>query len=291
MSAEISFDPVNIARLSLHDPNNFRIQCAQTMHRIMFMQHWNIAAGSKVLEIGCGQGDCTTVLATAVGEEGKVVAVDPGSLDYGAPYTLGQAQDHISLGPLGERITWIHENSLAYLTRLPSTERFDEAVFAHCLWYFDSPIDIVRLLKAVKQRSKRLLIAEWALASRNPCGQPHVLAALAQASLECRKPGNSQSNIRIALGPSRLIEVAKAAGWRLESQANLHAGIGLLDGQWEVAACLSPSFKQDVIKYVTDDKEKAVVAAVRDACETSLANVPGGMSKVLAMDTWVATFV
>jgi len=39
--------------------------------------------GSKVLELGCGQGDCTTVLATTVGGEGSVVAVDPAELDYG----------------------------------------------------------------------------------------------------------------------------------------------------------------------------------------------------------------
>lgn len=31
----------------------------------------------------CGQGDCTIVLADAVGEGGHVDAVDPGSPDYG----------------------------------------------------------------------------------------------------------------------------------------------------------------------------------------------------------------
>jgi ubiquinone/menaquinone biosynthesis C-methylase UbiE len=49
----------------------------------MLLQHWNIAPGSNVLELGCGQGDCTTVLAHAVGEHGSVVAVDPAELDYG----------------------------------------------------------------------------------------------------------------------------------------------------------------------------------------------------------------
>ena len=36
-----------------------------------------------MLEIGCGQGDTTVVLADAVGENGSVVALDPGSPDYG----------------------------------------------------------------------------------------------------------------------------------------------------------------------------------------------------------------
>ena len=42
-----------------------------------------ISEGEKVLELGCGQGDATTVLASAVGETGHITAVDPGELTYG----------------------------------------------------------------------------------------------------------------------------------------------------------------------------------------------------------------
>ena len=57
---------------------------AQLSHRIHIIKNiWAIPPGSKVLEIGCGQGDCTLVLAAAVGESGRVDAVDPASLDYG----------------------------------------------------------------------------------------------------------------------------------------------------------------------------------------------------------------
>ena len=79
----IQLDAAAIAHLSLHDPNHFNIQHAQTLHRLALLQHWNMPAGSRVLELGCGQGDCTTVLASALGEQGKVVAVDPAALDYG----------------------------------------------------------------------------------------------------------------------------------------------------------------------------------------------------------------
>lgn len=72
-----------IATLSLHDQDRFDIQYAQTLHRLQLLQHWDIQSGSKVLELGCGQGDCTTVLAHAVGEQGSVVAVDPAELSYG----------------------------------------------------------------------------------------------------------------------------------------------------------------------------------------------------------------
>lgn len=79
------FDAASIARLCLHDPIHFNIQYAQTLHRLALLQHWNVPTASNVLELGCGQGDCTTVLAHAVGEQGRVVAVDPAGLDYALP--------------------------------------------------------------------------------------------------------------------------------------------------------------------------------------------------------------
>ena len=87
MSTTISAGPgdaASIARLSLHDGNHFGVQYAQSCHRLALLEHWRVPTGAKVLELGCGQGDTTTVLATAVGEEGGVVAVDPADLDYGA---------------------------------------------------------------------------------------------------------------------------------------------------------------------------------------------------------------
>ncbi|KAG9193061.1 hypothetical protein G6011_03096 [Alternaria panax] len=288
-------DAAYIARLSLHDHTNFSIQRSQTLHRLAILQHWSILGGSKVLELGCGQGDCTTVLASAVGEQGKVVAVDPAELDYGSPYTLGQAQDHIRQGPLGKRITWVQHSPLDYLSSISSpptsdNKGFDATVLAHCLWYFSSPSLILSTFCAIKHHSKRLLLAEWSLVAKHPSAQPHVLAALAQAALECRKP-KSTSNVRTVLGPRRLTELALAAGWKLESETRVQGGQGLLDGQWEVSACLSPAFESEVEEKVSDDRERGVVLALRDACEASLEGVPGGQKGVRAMDTWVASFV
>ncbi|KAJ5790230.1 uncharacterized protein N7518_007241 [Penicillium psychrosexuale] len=289
-------DAASIARVSLHNPAHFSIQHSQTIHRLVLLQHWNIPTDSKVLELGCGQGDCTTVLANAVGEQGRVVAVDPADLDYGAPYSLGQAQGHISQGPLGRRITWVQQTPLDYLSSLSSppaseSKAFHATVLAHCLWYFASPSLILSTLRAIKQHSKRLLLAEWSLVATHPSAQPHVLAALTQAALECRKPKGSESNVRTVLGPKRLTELALAAGWQLESETLVQGGEGLLDGQWEVSACLSSSFEREVEELVVDERERAVVIASRDACEASLKGIQGGRKGVRAMDVWVANFV
>ncbi|GLA10807.1 hypothetical protein AnigIFM63309_008190 [Aspergillus niger] len=294
MSTQLAASAASIARISLHDPNNFNIQQSQTLHRLTLLQHWTIPTGSKVLELGCGQGDCTTVLASAVGEQGSVVAVDPADLDYGSPYTLAQAQSHISQSPLGSRITWIQQSPLTYLTSLPpsSSITFDATILAHSLWYFSTPSLILSTFRAVRQHSKRLLLAEWALVATHPSAQPHVLAALAQAALECRKPGDSSdSNVRTVLGPKRLTELAVEAGWKVEREEYVEAGEGLLDGSWEVAACLDGGFEEEVRRVVGDERERAVVLAARDACETSLKGVEGGRKGVRSMDVWVASFV
>ncbi|WP_124291139.1 methyltransferase domain-containing protein, partial [Streptomyces sp. ADI91-18] len=52
------------------------IQLPQTRYRAALVSSWDIPAGASVLEVGCGQGDMTAVLAEAVGPQGRVVAVD-----------------------------------------------------------------------------------------------------------------------------------------------------------------------------------------------------------------------
>lgn len=95
-----------IASYALQDPARPEIELAQVRHRIRLIGVWGIgddaiiAPGSRVLELGCGQGTATTVLAEAVGPAGHVDAVDPGAPDYGAPFTLAEAQvsEHCLLG-------------------------------------------------------------------------------------------------------------------------------------------------------------------------------------------------
>jgi len=93
------------------------------------------------------------------------------------------------------------------------------------------------------------------------------------------------------VGAKRLTELDVTAGWQLESETRVQGGEGLLDGQWEVSACLSPSFETEIEEQVSDERERAVILASRDACEASLEGVQGGRKGVGAMDVWIANFV
>ncbi|SJL14911.1 uncharacterized protein ARMOST_18387 [Armillaria ostoyae] len=99
-STMTEFDATKIAKICHMGTEHFEAQLESTEHRLAILSKWDIPKGSKVLELGCGQGDCTAVLAELVGPNGHVTAVDPGSLDYGSPYTLGQAQNNIFPLPL-----------------------------------------------------------------------------------------------------------------------------------------------------------------------------------------------
>ncbi|KAM5531145.1 hypothetical protein V8D89_015166 [Ganoderma adspersum] len=280
-----------IARIYPHGgPDHFKIVRPQIEQRASLIKTWGINPGEKVLEIGCGQGDCTVVLATAVGDEGSVTALDPASLDYGSPYTLGQAQAYLKASPVGPRITFVQADPIAFLGR--TTERYTTAVLAQCSWYFASPQVWSDILTALLARVDRVCVSEYALSAGDPRAAAHVLATFAQASLEVRKDGdNSTSNVRTVFSPARLKSAAIAAGLKVESETLVRPPEGMLDGRWEVGWVLSAGFAKEIDEHVKDEREKAVVVAARDSVQAAVELLKAKDEKVATMDIWVATFV
>ncbi|KAA1477116.1 putative SAM-dependent methyltransferase [Dentipellis sp. KUC8613] len=277
-----------IASLCLHSPQHFPIQLQSTAHRLAILNALHIAPGSRVLEIGCGQGDCTAALAALVGEGGHVTAVDPGALDYGAPATLGQAQAHISAGPLGPRITWVQADPIAFLSSTDETTTWDVAVLVLCTWYFPTADTVRATLAALRARVRRVCVAEWGLASAAGRGQTHVLAALAQAALEAHNPA-PESNIRVVVAPAELKRLAGAAGLALLEESVVEPRENVLDGRWEVGEVVSEGFGERVQTLVRDERQRGVIVALRDAVIAGVERV-GGLKNVRSMDVWCAAF-
>ena len=269
-----------IASKCQHDPN-------QTRHRINLVNEWQIEPGFRVLEIGCGQGECTAVLATAVGSKGCVDAVDPASLDYGAPVTLGQAQAHISKVDLGDRISWNQISPLDFLASVDENSPYDVAVLAHSIWYFPSQDILIDILRALRGKAKRVCIAEYALSASTLATVPHVFAALTRAALEAYK-SISDENIQTVLAPARITAIAEEMGWKLLHQAVLVSEY-LLDGSWEVGTVKAEEFLAEIESAVHDKRVKVLLGSMRDTVLNSLATL-GPEATVRTMDTWVAQF-
>ncbi|KAK7409635.1 hypothetical protein QQX98_008150 [Neonectria punicea] len=240
-----------------------------------------------VLEIGCGQGTCTVVLGHATGREGHVDAIDPAPLDYGAPYTLGQAQEHIAKGDMGERVRFWQRHLEEFLAETGG-KKWDYAVLVHCAWYLDGTETLARMLKALKGRVDKVCIAEYSMKASEPAAVPHVLAALTQATLSAQMP-ESKANIRCLLTPHDIKQIAEHAGWKVEREMDFVPNERLQDGGWEVGAVKSEDFLDDVEKYVKDDKIKVLLRGAREAvCRAT--EEPHG-EKVRTMNVWAATLV
>ncbi|KAK4459916.1 putative SAM-dependent methyltransferase [Cladorrhinum samala] len=289
-----------------HTPTTQSIELSQAVHRINLINAWGSAAiypGSQILELGCGQGTCTAVLAEAVvpqsqdSASGHVTALDPAPSTYGAPFTLGQAQSHLltsSSVPEGVRsaITFHLEADLfSFLSREENKDaKWDTVVLAHCIWYFPSAVEVLEsILLELKGRAKRVCIAEYALQASEPKAAPHVLTALARAALEAHKP-NSTENIQGLVSPGGIKEVAVRTGWKVEQEAVVVPEKDLSDGYWEAGGVVSVEFVNEIDRDVEDERVKNMLRAARDATVAAV-NMVGGVKEVRTMDVWAATLV
>ncbi|AEO62511.1 uncharacterized protein THITE_2084027 [Thermothielavioides terrestris NRRL 8126] len=295
-------------------PSFFSIELSQAEHRIRLINAWGdaIRPGTRILELGCGQGTCTQALAEAIrpppassetgtaasegetkgggggGGGGHIDAVDPGAPDYGSPFTLGQAQAHLSAGPVGSLITWHRAEPVAFLAAHPG-RTWDVAVLAHCVWYFASPGELGRILAALRGRVARVLIAEWALRATEPSAAAHVLAVLARGAFEAHRVGSCQ-NVQTPLSPAAIRRAAEEAGWAVEGETVVVPEKELADGYWETAMVVGEGFVQDVEREIGDERVKALLKSARDAT-IAAADAVGGAKGVRSMDVWVATLV
>jgi len=227
---QAKIDSVVKCMTSNNDMSN--IQSIQTEHRFKLVEFWNIKEGSKVLEIGCGQGDTTAVLAYTVGENGFVHGIDNGSRDYGSPSTLGEAADHLQNSSLGKQIKMDFEvDVLSPQFNFP-TKAFDYIVLSHCSWYLSSTDELNDILKKIKKWGKKLCFAEWDTRISEIEQYPHLLSILIQAQYESFKQ-NSESNIRTLFTPNDLKAITGSAGWSVIDEITISSP-DLQDGKWEV---------------------------------------------------------
>ncbi|CAL1711211.1 unnamed protein product [Somion occarium] len=289
MSERITLDTEVLTSLYLHDGSEAQksIVRLQIEHRIELVKLWRIRPGDTILEVGCGQGDCTVALAAAVGEEGHVTALDPAPKDYGSPFTVVESQAHIHAGPLGPRVHFVNADIVQFLQSTPTN--FTIAVLAHCIWYFASPETLESIFTQLARRVQRICLAEWSLTASDIRGMPHVFASLTQASLECRKK-HTTSNIRTVLSPAAIHDIAQKAGLEPKQQKTFAPVEGLMDAWWEVSTVLGREFTKEVEEHVQDAKERAVVFALRDATRSSRTSLKDKGLLLRAMDVWAAVY-
>jgi SAM-dependent methyltransferase len=236
LNYQLMLDESALAALMATGETGADIQVRQTAFRMELVRTWRIPPGSKVLEIGCGQGDMTAALANAVGDSGHVFAVDIAPPSYGVPVTIGDSLLHLKKGPLGDRIDYRLEFDALAPDADFGLSRFDYVVMAHCGWYFDSMATIEALLRRLRPLTDRVCISEWNLFPSSLQEIPHFLAVTLLGHL--RAFGiETDSNVQTPFAVGQLKSVLFDAGYEVEMVQDVDSS-NLDDGRWEVDACL-----------------------------------------------------
>lgn len=117
-----------------------------------------IRSGHAVLDIATGPGEPALTIAALVGPEGKVFGIDP------VPEMVESARRATdSLGYGNARF------DVASADRLPfPPDTFDAVVSRFGVMFFPSPVDAVREMLRVLKPGRKLALAVWHFAERNP---------------------------------------------------------------------------------------------------------------------------
>ncbi|OIW29108.1 S-adenosyl-L-methionine-dependent methyltransferase [Coniochaeta ligniaria NRRL 30616] len=268
---------------------------AAIKHRQRLVRFWGVTRGASVLEIGCGQGDCTVVLADAVGSEGTVVGIDPGADDYGTP-SLRAAHKHVKASVVGKQIEFVRSDAAGYLTSPTVLDRYDFIVLSHCVWYLAEPGLLTEIFELAYRygRAPTVLLAEYGSVTSVPAAIPHVLAAVAVNALESLLRAPSFRNIKCTATPRQMRDAAAKGGWVMSTSEFLEPEEAQRDGWREVVMILekpySKMFEDHVESLDVGEKTKSMLLAARDAVHESVQRVDGGLAKIRNMDVWAARF-
>src|SRR5256885_4618762 len=117
-----------------------------------------VACGQTVLDVATGPGEPALSVAAVVGAEGKVCGIDPVA---GMVAAARRAAERLALKNV--------EFEVASADALPfAADTFDAVISRFGVMFFPSPVDGVREMLRVLKPGRRLALAVWHFAEKNP---------------------------------------------------------------------------------------------------------------------------
>jgi SAM-dependent methyltransferase len=196
-----------------------------------------IGSGQTVLDVATGPGDPALSVARLVGPEGKVVGVDP------APEMVAAARRAAEQLGFGNS-----QFEVAYAGDLPfPADAFDAVISRFGVMFFPSPFDGVREMLRVLKPGRRLALAAWNFAERNPFFYTIQQVMERYAASPPAAPGAPDPFLFAS--PGKLRDVLGEAGVKAPTERLLRFAIQApvsLEDFWTLRCEMSEKFREKI---------------------------------------------
>jgi SAM-dependent methyltransferase len=233
------------------------------------------APGERVLDIGCGCGTTTLLLADAVGSGGRVTGLDVSEPMLGWARQRGAGRDTID---------WVLADAASHAFAPAS---FDLLFSRFGLMFFGDPTAAFTHLRTALRPGGRLVFVCWRAFEENPWMRVALQAAY-QHVPRLPRPGPEDPGPFAFADPDRLRRVLTGAGWPAPSVTPLDVALDLaagggLDLAVEQATQIGPASR--ALREAPEEARPAAIAAIRAA----LAPFQRGNSVALSGAVWIVS--
>ena len=199
--------------------------------------------GHAVLDIATGPGEPALTLAALVGPEGKVFGIDPVSKMVAA--------SRRSADRLGFQNAQFDVASADHLPFLADT--FDAVVSRFGVMFFPSPVDAIREMLRVLKPGRKLTMAVWHFAERNPFH--FTLSRVMDRFVDPPPPGPDDPDAFRFASPGKLVDVLTEAGAIAPSERVLRFAIRApisVEDFWTLRCEMSEKLREKIASLSND---------------------------------------
>jgi SAM-dependent methyltransferase len=217
-----------------------------------------IATGQTVLDVATGPGEPALSVAERVGPEGKVHGIDP------IPEMVAAARRAAS--QLNRKNA---QFDVAFADQLPfPADTFDAAISRFGVMFFPSPADGVREILRVLNPGRRLALAVWHFADRNPFH--YVLSRVVDRYIESPPLAPDAPDAFRFASPGKLLEIFKQAGVAapVERLLNFHIEVRVpIEDFFTLRLEMSDKLRGKIAKLSDEQRQKVKREALASLSE------------------------
>lgn len=227
-----------------------------------------IGSGDTVLDIATGPGEPALSLAALVGAEGKVFGIDPilGMIEAARRAAESVAAKNVQF-------------EVASADHLPfADDTFDAVVCRFGAMFFPSPVDAVRELLRVLKPGRKLVLAVWHFAEKNPFH--YLLSRVMDRHVPPAPPDPDAFDAFRFAAPGKLQKFLSEAGAAAVSERLLQFAIQApisTEDFWAMRREMSDTFRAKIASLSGDqlaEVNRDALASLREYCTGGCVSLP-----------------